>query len=183
MIIISFIVSFVCGNLESTIKSLFDSAKSAVELCISLTGILCMWSGFMKIAEKTGLVKYLSKFLKPVIKVLFPEIYKNEEASAYIGMNISANMLGLGNVATPIGIKAMEKMQELNDNKKVFSNSMLMFVVLNMASIQIIPATVIALRTNFGSINPTSIVLPTILSSSISVITGIIIVKIITKMK
>lgn len=183
MILFSIIISIVTGNIETLVKSLFDSTHTAIELCINIAGILCMWSGFMKIAEKSGFIKLLSKIIKPFTKLLFPEVNSNSEISGHIGMNIAANMLGLGNVATPSGIKAMEKLQEINKDKKRVSNSMLMFLVLNTASIQLIPTTVIALRANYNSENPTSIVVPTIISSVSSVIVGIILVKFITRLK
>ncbi len=178
MIISSLIVSIFNGNVEQTIKEMFEATKTATNLFISILGILSMWSGFMKIAERSGLIKNISKVLKPLIKLLFPDEIKDEELSGQIALNMSANMLGIGNVATPIGLKVMEKMQEKNKNKSKLSNSMLMFVVLNMASIQLIPTTVIALRANYNSENPTSIIIPTAISSVVSVAVGIIIVKI-----
>lgn len=181
MIVFSLIVSIILGNVEATIKTLFESTNDAIKLCVGISGVLCLWSGFMKIAEESGFVKYISKLLKPLIKVLFPEESSDSQISGYIGLNMASNILGIGNVATPIGIRAMEKLQEKNTNKETLSNSMLMFLVLNTASIQIIPMTVIALRSNCGSQNPTSIVIPTIVSSVIAVIIGIIIVKIIQK--
>ncbi len=181
MIITSFVFAIYNGNLEEVIKAVFDSTNTALELCLGIAGTLCMWSGFMKIAEKSGLVQSLSKITKPIIKLLFPELPKDSEASGHIAMNMTANILGLGNVATPIGLKAMEKLQEYNLKKDTLSNSMLMFLVLNTASIQLIPTSVIALRSNYGSQSPTSIVIPTILSSIISVLVGIIFVKIISK--
>ena len=182
LIIVSFFVSIVQGNLEITMKALFDSTNTAIELCLGISGILCMWSGFMKIAEKSSFINILAKLVRPITKFLFPEIAEDDEISGHIGMNIAANMLGLGNVATPLGIKAMEKLQTKNKEKGKLSNSMLMFLVLNTASIQIIPMTVIALRVNSGSKAPTSIVFPTMISSVLSVVVGIIIVKIVTNM-
>ncbi|MBQ9266865.1 MAG: hypothetical protein IJ217_01040 [Clostridia bacterium] len=181
LILSSFGVAIWQGNLEGVVKALFDSTNSAIELCVGIAGILCMWSGFMKIAERSGFVSLLSKIVRPLIKLLFPDVANEPEISGQIGMNIAANMLGLGNVATPTGIKAIEKLQERNKNKERLSNAMLMLVVLNTASIQLIPTTVIALRANYGSANPTSIVLPTIVSSVVSVIVGIILVKVVSK--
>lgn len=181
MIVASFVVAIFCGNIEAVTKIMFDSTGNAIEICLGIAGIVCMWSGFMKVAERSGLIVSFSKLLNPITKFLFPEIKKNNEVSGYIGMNIAANMLGLGNVATPIGIKVMEKLEKLNQGKSKISNSMLMFIVLNTASIQLIPTTVIALRANYNSQNPTSIVIPTFLSSFISVVFAITIVKIISK--
>ena len=183
MIAFSFFVSFIQGNLHDVVNVLFSSTNSAIELCMQIAGILCMWNGFMKVAEKCGFLKSISKGIKPLINFLFPEICDDNEVCGYIGMNMTANMLGLGNVATPIGLKAFEKLQEKNSCKDVISNSMLMFVVLNMASIQLIPTTVIALRANNNSQNPTSIIIPTIISSIVSVIVGVIIVKVKSRYK
>lgn len=179
MIISSFTIGIVNGNLENVIKALFESTSVAVQLTVSIFGIMCMWSGFMKIAEKSGFINLISKMIRPLTKILFPDVSDDEEICGNIGMNMAANMLGLGNVSTPIGINVIGKLQEKNRTKGRLSNSMLMFIVLNTASIQLIPTTVIALRANYGSQNPTSIVMPTILSSVISVIAGIIIVKMI----
>lgn len=180
MIIFSIAVSIFTGNIDELVKAIFDSSHTAIDLCINIVGLLCMWNGFMKIAERSGFINIISQKIKPIIKFLFPEISNHNEISGHIGMNIAANMLGLGNIATPSGIKAMEKLQEINNDKSRLSNSMLMFLVLNTASIQLIPTTVIALRANYNSENPTSIVVPTIISSITSVIVGIIIVKIIS---
>lgn len=181
MIVSSFFVALLKGNIDTTIKAMFDSTNNAIQIVIGMIGIVTMWSGFMKVAEKSGLVEKFSKLLKPIIKILFPKMANNSEISGYIGMNMSANMLGLGNVATPIGIKTIEKLESLNNDKEKISNEMLMFIVINMASIQLIPTTVIALRSNYGSQNPVSIIIPTFLSSFISVVIAIVIVKFISK--
>lgn len=165
------------GNVEDTVKALFESTNTGISLSFGILGIMCLWSGFMNIAEKGGVVNSLSELVYPIVKILFPELSENSDASGHIAMNITANMMGLGNVATPMGIRAMEKLQEINKTPNRLSKSMLMFVVLNMASIQLVPTTVIALRANAGSTNPNSIVIPTIVSSLISVIIGIILVK------
>ena len=137
----------------------------------------------IKIAERIGLIENIAKFINPLIRILFPELKEDREISGHIAMNMTANMIGLGNVATPMGLKAMTKMQEKNREKNKLSKSMLMFVVLNTASIQLIPTSVIALRATAGSKNPTDIVLPTIISSIASVVVGILIVKIFYRRK
>ena len=181
MILSAFALSMINGSIEIVTRTLFESTNTAIQICIGITGMICMWSGFMKIAEKSGFIKVLSKLLAPIVRMLFPDVMSDSETSGYIGMNIAANMLGLGNVSTPLGIKAMEKLQKENAKKERLSNSMLMFIVLNTASIQLIPTTVIALRTNYGSKNPVSIIIPTILSSIISVVVAIVIVKTMSK--
>lgn len=183
MFIVSFFIAIINGNIQGVVSVLFDSTKDALEICFNILGILCMWSGFMRIAEKCGLVDKLSKFVSPVVKFLFPSLPKNDEAFGHIAMNMTANILGLGNIATPLGIKAMERLQSYNSRKDELSNDMMLFVVLNTASIQLIPTSVIAMRVMLCSENPTSIVFPTILSSLISVFVGVFLVKIFSRRK
>ena len=178
MIIISIILSIFTGKLQELITTLINSTQSALETALDMLGMMCMWSGFMKIAENTGIVKTLSNKVTPLVKFLFPELPKDNEATGHIAMNMTANILGLGNVATPMGIKAMEKLEKYNDDKKRLSNSMMMFIILNTASIQLIPTSVIALRATYNSKNPADVVLPIIIASFGSVIAGIILVKV-----
>ena len=123
-------------------------------------GTICLWNGIMQIANQTSIIDKLTNLLKPIIKILFPEMKKNKQIQKEISMNMIANILGLGNAATPLGLKAMKSMQKENIQKDTLSNSMLIFIVLNTASIQIIPTTVIAIRNSLGSSNPTKIVFP-----------------------
>ena len=135
----------------------------------------------MQIAYKSKLINKIVKLLTPIIKILFPEIKKNEKIKKEVSMNIIANIFGLGNAATPLGIKAMTSMQEVNTEKDTLSNSMMMFIVINTASLQIIPTTVIAIRTSLNSGNPTSIVVPVWIATISSIIAGICITKILIK--
>lgn len=180
-IIISFIYAFISGNIEKLNNGIFDSAKSAVELCISLLGTICLWNGIMQIAYKSRLINFFVKILQPVTKRLFPEINKNKKIEKEISMNMVANILGLGNAATPLGIKAMQSMQEINNKKDTLSNSMMMFIVLNTASMQLVPTTVIAIRSSLGSNNPTAIVTPVWGATLCSLISVIIITKVLIK--
>ncbi|MEI3356927.1 MAG: nucleoside recognition domain-containing protein [Clostridia bacterium] len=159
-IIISFLYAIFSGNLENLNTSIFNSTDDAVKLTINLLGTMCFWNGVMQIASKTNLIEKLTKFLEPVIKFLFPEQKNNKKIKKEISMNMIANILGLGNAATPLGLKAMQSMQEENKEKDTLTDSMLMFIVINTASIQIIPTTVIAIRNSLGSKNPTAIVFP-----------------------
>lgn len=159
-IIISFSFAIFSGNLEKLNSSIFESTNNAINLSLNLLGTLCLWNGIMQIANKTSLIQKLTKFLKPIIKFLFPEIKGNAQIQQEISMNMIANILGLGNAATPLGLKAMKSMQKENTNKDILSNSMAMFIVLNTASIQLIPTTVIAIRNSLESKNPTAIVFP-----------------------
>ncbi len=159
-LLISFIYGILQGNVEAINQSIFESAKNAVELTITFFGTLCLWNGIMKIAQETNFTIKLTKILKPVIDFLFPEIKHNEKAKEEISMNMIANILGLGNAATPLGLKAMKTLQKENKKKDTVSNSMAMFIVINTASLQLIPTTVIAIRASLSSSNPTQIIFP-----------------------
>ena len=159
-ILISFSYAIVSGNLEALNSSIFESTGDAIKLSVELLGTICLWNGIMQVANKTNIINNLTKLLSPIIKILFPEMRKNKQVQKEISMNMIANILGLGNAATPLGLKAMKTMQKENLQKDTLSNSMMMFIVLNTASIQIIPTTVIAIRNSLGSDNPTSIVFP-----------------------
>ena len=176
-IIISFIYSIFSGNIEVLNKSIFSSVEDAVNLSISLLGTMCLWSGIMQIARETTFVNKLSNLLTPVMKFLFPDIKKGSNIYQEISMNIIANLLGLGNAATPLGLKAMKSMQEENLDKEVLTNSMATLIVLNTASIQIIPSTVIAIRSSLGSTNPSIIIVPVWIATICAAVVGILAVK------
>lgn len=159
-IIISFIYSILNGNVEKINQSIFDSTSSAVQLTITFFGTICLWNGIMKIAQETSFTKKLTKILRPIINFLFPDCINNEKVKEEISMNIIANILGLGNAATPLGLKAMKTLQKENNKKDTISPSMAMFIVINTASIQLIPTTVIAIRASLNSSNPTQIIFP-----------------------
>lgn len=159
-IIISFSYAIFSGNLEQLNSSIFSSTSDAISLSIDLLGTICLWNGIMQIANRTSIINKLTNLLSPIIKILFPEMKENKQVQREISMNIIANILGLGNAATPLGLKAMKSMQKENSQKDILTDSMLIFIVLNTASIQIIPTTVIAIRNSLGSSNPTAIVFP-----------------------
>ena len=182
-IIISFIYSIFSGNIENLNNGIFESTKNEVELCIIFLGTISLCNGIMQIAYKSRLIDLIIKILNPIIKRLFPELKNNEKIKKEISLNIIANILGLGNAATPIGIKAMNSMQEINDKKDKLSNSMMFFIVINTASLQLIPTTVIAIRSSLNSNNPTSIVVPVWCSSICSIIVAIIFTRILIKRK
>ena len=177
-IIISFSYAIFFGNLNNLNSEIFASTESAIKLSINLLGTICLWNGIMQIASKTSIIDKLTKFLKPVINFLFPELRKNSKIQKEISMNMVANILGLGNAATPLGLKAMKSMQEENKQKDRLTDSMAMFIVINTASIQIIPTTVIAIRNSLGSENPTSIIFPVWIGTICAAVAGIIAVKI-----
>lgn len=180
-IIISFIYSIYTGNISNVNNAIFDSAEQTVSLCITLLGTLCLWNGIMNIAVKTSLISKLTGVLKPLIKFLFPDLTNDKKISEEVSMNIVANILGLGNAATPLGLKAISSMQEKNKDKSTLSNSMAMFILINTASLQIIPTTVIALRSSLGSTNPSQIILGVWIATITAFLTAVILGKILSK--
>lgn len=180
-LIISFVYAILNGRLEQVNTSVFEGTKSAVELCITLLGTMCLWNGIMKIACKTSIVKKLTKVLTPIMKKLFPDIKRQDKVHEEISMNIIANIMGLGNAATPLGLKAMKSMQKVNNDKKRLSNSMAIFIVLNTASIQLIPTTVIAIRSSLKSNNPTAMIVPIWIATIFAAISAIGLAKILMK--
>lgn len=178
-IIISIVYAIFSGNIENLNNSIFESTESAINLTITLLGMTCFWSGIMEVASKTQIIEYLSKFLKPIIKKLFSNL--NEKSYNNIIMNIIANILGLGNAATPLGLKAMEELQNENEDKSTLSDNMMMLIVLNTASLQIIPTTIITIRSSLDAKNPTEIIFPVWISTICAAIVGIIVTKIVIK--
>lgn len=169
-------VSFVNMN-AVTNEGIIKYAKTAVELAIGLIGIMALWLGIMKIAEQSGLITILAKILKPVMTRLFPDVPADHPAMGAMIMNISANMLGLSNAATPFGLKAMEELNKLNKNIGTATDAMCTFLVINTANVQLIPATVIAIRAASGSANPTEILGPVLVATFTTLVIGIVIVK------
>ena len=180
-IIISYIYAIFSGNIEAINNSIFESASSAVELSITFFGTICLWNGIMQIAMKTSLIDKLSKLLYPFMRFIFPEVKKTDKSYDEITLNITANILGLGNAATPIGLKAMKTLQKENPNKNTLTNSMAFFILINTASLQIIPTTVIAIRSSLGSANPTKIILAVWFSTILAAFSAIISGKILSK--
>lgn len=187
IIIISIISSIITNRVQEVSNSIINSTSDGISLVISILGMMALWTGLMKIAETSGLTNILSKLFSPITKFLFPDLYKNikfnktnnqNNSLKYICMNITANILGLGNAATPFGIKSMQELQKLNNNKKTATNSMIMFVVINTASIQIIPTFLSVLRQKYNSQNVFEILPHLWITSSIALISGIIITKI-----
>lgn len=180
--IIAFVIGLVqlcfMGNTEvfpAMMTSTFESSKTAFEISLGLTGTLSLWLGIMKIGEKGGVINVLSRLLSPVFCKLFPDIPKGHPVTGSIFMNLAANMLGLDNAATPLGLKAMEGMQELNQKKDTASNSMIMFLVLNTSGLTLIPISILVYRAQMGAAQPTDIFIPILLATFFSTITGIVI--------
>ncbi|NNK99368.1 MAG: nucleoside recognition protein [Xanthomonadales bacterium] len=180
MMAISVIAGIFTGNIEAVTEAAINMAKVAVEISIGLIGIMALWLGIMKIAEASGLIRIIARGLNPITVRLFPDVPEDHPAIGSIVLNMAANMLGLGNAATPLGLKAMEELQELNPKKDTATNSMVMFLAINTSSVQlIVPATVVALMGATAS----QIFLTTILATLASTIAAIVMVKILEKMK
>lgn len=175
MAVIGIIFAMFNGTMEEVNEAVFNGAKEAVTLCIGLISVLVFWLGMMKIAEDAGLLHKLSLFFRPLVKKIFPEVPNDHPAMGYILSNMMANLFGLGNAATPLGIKAMEQLKELNGGKTEASRSMITFLAVNTSSITLIPTTVIAIRMNYHADSPTDIVGPTLLATCISAVGGILI--------
>lgn len=174
-------VTFVKMN-AVTNDGIIKYAKTAVELAIGLIGIMALWLGIMKIAEQSGLVANLAKLLKPITTRIFPDVPADHPAMGAMIMNISANMLGLSNAATPFGLKAMEELNKLNKKAGTATDAMCTFLVINTSNVQLIPTTVIAIRAASGSANPTEILGPVIVATFITLVIGIIVVKILARL-
>ena len=163
---------------QTMINSLFDAAKNGFEISLYLTGALCLWMGFMKIGEEGGAIGKLSKAVSPLFSKIFPEVPKDHPAVGSMMMNISANMLGLDNAATPMGLKAMKELQTLNPNPSVATNAQIMFIVLNASGLTIIPVTILALRAAKGSVSPSEVFLPILIATFFATLAGLIYVSI-----
>ena len=182
LLIVSSIIIGICNNrTQEVVNSMLSACNTAVEIALALIGIMAFWLGIMRIAEKCGLVQIIAKILKPITKILFKDIKEDSPAVGDIAMSISANALGLTNAATPIGLKVMKELQEDNPNKDSATDSMCMFLGMNTAGFQIIPATVIAILVGVGSKNPTEIIIPTLIVTTLAFLTAIITALILQK--
>ncbi|MBQ8886805.1 MAG: hypothetical protein IJY61_03805 [Candidatus Gastranaerophilales bacterium] len=181
LIVISIVFGAINGTLGEVAKAIFTGTELAVKIVLTLLGIMTFWLGIMKIAEKSGIVEFLSKLLNPVARKIFPEIPKDSPIIGDVAMNFSANALGLANAATPIGIKAIEGMQQLNKDKNSASDPMCTLLAMNTAGFQLIPATVIAILAANGAENPTEIILPTLIVTSTAFVSAILIAKLLKR--
>lgn len=181
LIVFSIVIAAINGKLQDVVNAILSGADLSVKVAFSLIGIMAFWLGIMRIAERAGIVDFITKLIKPVAKSLFNDVPADNKAIGDIAMSFSANALGLTNAATPIGLKAMEELQEINKDKTSASDAMCMFLAMNTAGFQIIPATVIAVLVGIGYKNPTEIVAPTLIVTSIAFICAIIIAKIFQK--
>ena len=177
MIVIGFVVGIMNGRIDEVTRAVIESSAKAIEMSIGLLGVMCLWTGLMGIAEKSGLVELITKIVRPILRFLFPQIPAKHPAMGAIVMNLAANFFGLGNAATPLGLKAMNELQKLNPKKDTATDAMSTFLVLNTSAIQLLPATVISIRAALGSTNPTEIVVTVWVATVCSAIVGIIAVK------
>lgn len=177
LIVFSIIIGAVNGKLQDVVNAVMSGAELSVKVAFSLIGIMAFWLGFMRIAEKSGLISWISKVLRPITKALFNELPEDSPAVGDIAMNFSANAFGLSNAATPFGIKAMEELQKVNKDKTTATNSMCLFLGMNTAGFQLIPTTVLAVLVGIGYKNPTEIIAPTLLVTLIAFISAIVMAK------
>lgn len=202
MIAVGILYGAFTGNMEAVSNAALDSAKEAVDLCITMVGVMGLWMGLMEIAQKSGMIAKMTRGIQPFVSFLFPRLPQNHAAREYISTNIIANILGLGWACTPAGLKAMEALQELNEEQcrinqekghmtgkqqimgrpgldpRVASNEMCSFLILNISSLQLIPVSMIAYRSQYGSASPTAIVGPAILATLVSTLVGVVFAKV-----
>lgn len=179
MLVVGIIIGGINGNMDQIQKEILNSAPNALTICISIGCMMALWSGVMKIAEKAGITELIAKILRPVIRFLFPGVGKGSECEKYITMNITANMLGLANAATPMGIKAAEKLNQTDRSGKNVS----LFLIINCASVQLVPTTVAAIRSAAGSKTPFDIIVPVWIASFSTLLFAIFLGKIILRKK
>lgn len=181
MILIAVVYGSLTGKVSEVGIAAVNSSKEAVELCITMLGVMALWTGLMKIAEKSGLNAIFLRLLRPVLGFLFPDVPKDSKANEYIASNLLANILGLGWAATPFGLKAMEELQKLNreqgGNPERASDAMCAFLILNISSLQLIPVNVIAYRSQYGSVNPAGIIAPALVATCVSSIAAVLFLR------
>jgi len=182
MIILAVILGGINGKIEDVTKSAIDSAGSSVTIAIGLIGVMALWLGIMKIAEDSGLIKLLARAIAPIMRWLFPDVPSGHPAMGSMTMNIAANMLGLNNAATPLGLRAMEDLETLNKHPGIATNAMCTFLTINTAGVQLIPATMISIMASAGSKDPTAIIGTTIAATSAGVVAGVTAVKILERL-
>lgn len=181
IIIISYIYAIINGNIDKINNSIYSSTEDVIKLSMTLLGSMCLWCGIIKIIEKTKIMKILSGILRPILNWLFPDAKNNKKAMDAISINTISNIIGIGNAATSSGLKAMCELQAENKEKNKLTRSMTMLVVLNTASIQILPTTVLAIRSSLGSKNPSAIIVPIWISTIVGTVIGILMTKLMLK--
>ncbi|HEX8409012.1 MAG TPA: nucleoside recognition domain-containing protein [Thermoanaerobaculia bacterium] len=178
---IAFVIAAFNGTIGAVSTAAIESAKTGVEIAIGLVGVMTLWLGIMRVAEAAGLVTVLGRLLRPVLRWLFPDVPPDHPANGAIVLSIAANMLGLNNAATPLGIKAMEELQALNEHKDTATNAMVTFMALNTSGVQLVPATMIGVLAAAGSTNPTWIIGPSIVATFIGTVAAVIAAKVLQR--
>lgn len=181
MIIISVITGLITGKISLVASAVIDGASDGASLILSMLGVMCFWTGIMEIAEKSGIIRFISRLLRPITKTLFKNLSPDEPCMGAIVMNMAANLLGMGNAATPLGLHAMQLLDEKNGGRRIASHEMCMFVLINTASLQLIPSTVILLRQTMGSSAPGEIIFPVWIVSAAALAVGVLSAKIFRK--
>ncbi|HUK14110.1 MAG TPA: nucleoside recognition domain-containing protein [Thermoanaerobaculaceae bacterium] len=172
----------ITGRMDAVTRAAFDSARSAVEICIGLVGVMALWLGVMRIAEAAGLVRALAALLRPLARRLFPDLPADHPALAAMLLNVGASWLGLANAATPLGLKAMEELQAANPRKDTASDAMVTFFAINTGGLTLVPATIIAVRASLGSANPVEILVPTVLASGCATVVAVTAAKLLARL-
>ena len=175
LVVLSILCSFLTGNSPRLSEAIIESSAQAIELLMTMAGVMLLWTGIMRIAQESGLTEVFAKLLSPVLRLLFPNLKNESKALGCISMNLTANLLGLGNTATPLGIRAMKELDELNGGSRTASNEMVVFVVMNTASLQLMPTMLGALRQRYGSAEPFEILVPVWISSACALTVALII--------
>lgn len=174
MLLAGIIVAAFTGKIGEAGTAAIDSSKEAVTLCIAMLGVMSMWTGIMNVAKKAGLIDAMTRALRPALRFLFPGVPEGHRANEFIASNIIANMLGLGWAATPYGLKAMEEMKDLNQGSHIASTDMCTFLIINISSLQLIPVNIIAYRSEYGSVSPTSIIGMGLVATLVSTAAGVV---------
>lgn len=183
MFILSFASAIFTGRMSELSSAVASGGTAAVELLLNLIAAMCFWGGIMEVAEHSGFTSVLSKIISPLLKLLFPRLRKERYVLEAISMNVTANMLGLGNAATPLGLEAMKRLQEINADTERASDEMVVFVVMNTAAMRIIPTTVATLRAQYGSVEPMSVLLPTLLTTASALAVGLTVARLGCRLK
>ncbi len=183
MLLAGIVVAAFTGKIGDAGTAAIDSSKEAVTLCIAMLGVMSMWTGIMNVAKRAGLIDAMTKALRPALRFLFPDIPADHVVNEYIAANMIANMLGLGWAATPYGLKAMEQMKELNEGSHIASADMCTFLIINISSLQLIPVNIIAYRSQYGSVSPTSIIGMGLIATLVSTAVGIIFATLMRKIQ
>lgn len=183
LILIGLFFALLTGNFDTINNSILTNGKKGLDIIISIFPVIVLWTGIMKIAEDSGLLKKFAKFVEPLLSRLFPSVPKDNPALGYIASNIAANMMGLGSAATPFGLKAMKELQDINSKKDTASEAMITFLVLNTAGVTLVPTTVLALRIAHNSANPSEIIIPGIIATFCSSFAGLLLDYIIRRRK